>query len=162
AAEDGLDPLRLTAYIVVRCRVARGVVRPGEVRRATQRCGDSVYVERVDEDARVGRHELRRAADARGDDGAPAGHRLEQRLAEGFQKARLTDDMSARDESRDELVRHPTQEVDPGAALERAALRSVARKGEPPLAECRKCICQPDDVLPLGERAETEKARRPI
>ncbi len=55
--------------------------------------GDRLLVERVDQDTGLGRHELRRAADPRRDHGPAAGHRLEERLAERLDEARLADDV---------------------------------------------------------------------
>ena len=68
--------------------------------------------------ARVGRHELRRPADARRDHGASAGHRLEQRLAERLDEARLADDVRRGDQLRNSVVRDAAGKLDALAPLE--------------------------------------------
>ena len=90
------------------------------------RLGDRVAVERVDEEARLRRHELGRAADARRHDRAAAGHSLEQRLAERLEQARLADDVAAGEVARDLVVAHGTGDRDParaGGIYERGWLR---------------------------------------
>ena len=84
--EDPLHPLGLKPDVVRLGRGARGRVRAREGGGRLERAGELGHVERVDEDARLRGDELGRAADPRRDDGAPAGHRLEDRLAERLEQ----------------------------------------------------------------------------
>src|SRR5262245_4531695 len=68
ALEHLLDAPGLLADIVALGGGARSGVRAGQRGRRTQRADEPVDVERVDEHARLGRHELRRTADPGGND----------------------------------------------------------------------------------------------
>ncbi|HEY3207274.1 MAG TPA: hypothetical protein VGJ58_10025, partial [Gaiellaceae bacterium] len=87
---------------------------------------DLGLVVRVDEHSGLGCDELRRPAHARGDDRTAAGHRLEQRLPEGLDEARLADDMALGDQRRDAVVRHRSQQADTVTAFELATERPVS------------------------------------
>ena len=128
--------------LLVRTRQGGGLLEPA---------GQGVDIERVDEHSGRGRHELRRAADARRHDGAAAGHRLEQRLAERLDEARLREHATLREETRNLVVRDAPEQTDPIASLEPGAKRPVAGEREGSLAESREGLGQPDDVLPLVE-----------
>jgi hypothetical protein len=97
---------------------SRSRVRARERGRCPKRLDKSILVRRVDEHARVRRHELRRAADPRRDHRAADRHRLEHGLAERLDQARLHDDVSGRDLGGDTVIRKSPDELDPGAALE--------------------------------------------
>jgi hypothetical protein len=105
---------------------ARGVVRARERAAARSARRASLLVERVDEDAGLGRDELRRAADPRRDDRAAARHRLEQRLAERLDQARPADDVARRRASAGLVVRDAADELDAGPPS------SCARSGPSP------------------------------
>ena len=120
---------------------------------------EPVLVERVDEHARLRRHELGRAADPRRDDRPPAGQRLEHRLAERLDEARLADDVAGGEQPGDLAVRDGAEQADARPALERAPQRAVADEGERALAEPREGVGEPDDVLALGQRADAEEGR---
>jgi Bacterial capsule synthesis protein PGA_cap len=142
--------------------LARGVVRTGERSGGCEGAGEIVDIERVDEDAGVARHELRRAADPRGDDGAATRHRLEQRLAERLDEARLREDMAGGEQARDLIVGDPAEELDVRAPFEGGALRPVADERQRPLRQAGEGVGEADDVLSLGERADAEEARRAV
>ena len=139
------------------CRLVGARQRGGLLEPARQ----GIDVERVDEDSRLGRHELRRAADPRGDDGAPARHRLQQRLAERLDEARLREHVTLGEQARDLVVRDASEQADPLPSLEPGPERPVARERERPLPEPREGIGEADDVLPFVERADAEDAGRP-
>ncbi len=120
----------------------------GRAAASPERAGELVHVERVDEDARLRRDELGRPADAGGDDRAAAGHRLEQRLSERLEQARLREDVALGQEARHLVVRdaaeQPRRPRDPRArrAADRRRRRSASprRAGRtPPRAGRRSC-----------------------
>jgi hypothetical protein len=100
---------------------ARCRVRTRKLSGLPQGRRDRVLVEGVDEDSSLRRHELRRAADPRPDDGATAGHPFEQGLAEGLDQARLTDDVGLGDQPGDSLVPDGTEHANFLASLELGA-----------------------------------------
>ncbi len=135
-------------------RLARRVVRAREGGRGRERACESVDVERVDEDAGLGRHELRRPADPRGDDGAAARHRLEQRLTERLDEARLREDVARSEQARDLVVRDPTEQP-------RRSGVSRARRGP---GRRRRTSASPPRVARTrrrgGRRSSARRARR--
>src|SRR5262245_62969708 len=121
---------------------------------------ERVEVGGVDEDAGAWRHELGRAADPRCDDRTGARHRLEHRLPEGFDEARLADDVRARQPARNLVVRDAPHDADAVAPLELRAQGTVADERQAALGEAREGVSEPDDVLPLRERADAEEGGR--
>ena len=103
------------------------------------------------------RDELRRTADARGDDRPSARHRLEQRLAERFDEARLADNVALGDQIRDPIVVDAAEQSHPCPALEPAAERPVARERERARAEPAERAREPDDVLALDQAADAKE-----
>src|SRR5207253_9184706 len=88
---------------------------------------------------------------------AAAGHRLQHRLAERLDEARLRDDPRGRDQPGDLVVPDPAEQPDSGAAFELGTKRAVAGEREHSLTEAGERVCQADDVLALGEGADTEE-----
>ena len=86
------------------CR-AGGRVRNGKRRCLAQRLDERVLVRGIDEHAGSRRDELRRPADAGRDDGPSRGERLERRLAEGLDEARLAEDVRRGEVAGDGVVR---------------------------------------------------------
>ena len=160
-AEDRLDPLRLAADVVLGGRLARGDVRARQRRGLLERAREGVDVERVDEHAGLGRDELGRASDPGRDDRAPAGHRLEQRLAERLHEARLREHAALR---RAGAGSRRAGRARAGSTRSRPS--SCGRSGPSPAkvsvpsAEAREGVGEADDVLPLVERADAEEAGR--
>ena len=142
--EDLLDPLGLLAHVVLAPRPRARRVRAGHRGRRTQGVGHPLYVERVDEHAGLGRHELRRAAGAGGDHRAAAGHRLEHRLAERLDQARLADHMGARRS---------------GPAARRAGRRRRARPARGPRAAARSGPSPTKVSVPSPSRAKASASR---
>jgi hypothetical protein len=90
--QDALDPARLLGQIVPLRGCTGDEVRTRQSRSGLEPARELVEVEWIDQHAGVGRDEFGWAADARRHDGAPAGERLEDGLAERLDKARLADD----------------------------------------------------------------------
>src|SRR5438093_7691618 len=107
-----LDLLRLDPDVMLGCGGARRGVRAGQGGGPPHRLCQSGFVERVDQHARLGRDELGRPADPRGDDRAPTGHGLEQRLAEGLDRGRLAEYGRLGDELRDLLMWDAARDLD--------------------------------------------------
>ena len=164
--EDLLHPGRLNPEIVRLGGRAGGKVGARERRSGLEREHEPVLVLGVDQNPRLGRDELRRAADPRRDDRTRGRHRLERREAERLDEARLADDVRRGDPERHLVVAHPTGEPDPGSPLERRAKRAVADEGERPVATPLERPGEAEDVLPLREPAEAKKrsavAGRPV
>ena len=80
------------------------------------------------------RHELRRPADARRDDGSSRRKALECREAERLDEARLADDIGGGDPRRNPRVIDVAGELDLRPALERTPQRTVADERELALA----------------------------
>jgi hypothetical protein len=57
-------------------------------------------------------------------------------------------------------VRHAADHADTVPARELRAERTVTDEGQAPLAEARESVCEPEDVLALGQRPDAEKRRR--
>jgi hypothetical protein len=93
-----------------------------------------IVVGRVDEDAGSGRHELRRPADARRDDGSSRCEALEGRETERLDEARLADDIGCGDPCSHPPMIDGAGEPDPRPALERTPQRTVAEERELALA----------------------------
>src|SRR5262249_42718690 len=125
-----------------------------------ERARERVDVEGVDEDSRLWRNELRRAADPCRHYRAPARHRLEQRLAERLDEARLRRDPAFRGEGGGAGGVDSPAHAGTLAALESRPERAVACEGERPFVEPRKGVGEPDDVLALVESTDAEEAGR--
>ena len=98
--------------------------------RRLERTRELADVERVDENARLGRHELGRAADPGRDDGPAARHRLEDRLAERLdQRGAQTTSAALSQPGTSSCGTRPTTRT-PVASLERRAKRAVADEGQ--------------------------------
>ena len=136
----------------VGARQRRGLLEPAR---------EVVDVERVDEHSGLGRDELGRSSDPRCDHRAAARHRLEQRLAERLDQARLREHPALGEQARHLVVRDATEQTNTLPSLEPGAERPVAGEGERSLLEARKGIGEPDDVLALLERADAEEAGGP-
>src|ERR1043166_2950530 len=92
----------------------------------------------------------RSAAALRRDDRAAAGERLENRLAERLDEARLADDPRAGDPVGDLVVRRAGDDVDALASLELRPQRAVTDEGQLPGAEPLARFGPAGDVLALG------------
>ena len=112
---------------------------------------ESLDIKRIDEHTGFGRYELGRPTDARRHDRAAAGHRLEQRLTERLNQARLGEDATLREQARNLVVRHAAEEAHAFASLQLRPQPPVPRKRERPVANAREGVGEPDDVLPLVE-----------
>src|SRR5262249_59524149 len=62
--------------------------------------------------------------------------------------------------ARNLVVRDAAEQADALAPLQPRAQWPVAGEGERPVAEAPEGVGEPDDVLPLVERADAEEARR--
>ena len=133
----------------------------GSAAACTSPCAEAVDVERIDEHAGLRRDELRRAADPRRDDRAPAGHRLEQRLAERLDEARLREDVGSRRAARDLVVRDaPEERARPARPSSCGAQRPVADERERALGRARaNASARRTTFFRSVERADAEEAR---
>jgi hypothetical protein len=132
-------------------------IRGRELRGPAHGVCERLGVERVDEDSRLGRHELGRASDSGGDDRAARRHAFEERLAERLDQGRLAEHRGLGDVARDLVVRNAAGDLDAGAPLELAAQRAVADEDETPGSELRERIREADDVLALDEAPDAHE-----
>src|SRR5438105_9340299 len=159
ALEHRLDAARLLGYVVPFGGGAGGRVGARQRGRTLERLGQRVHVQRVDEKTRVRRDELRRTTDPGCDNRSPAGHRLEDRLAEGLDEARLAQDARARDPRGNLAVRDRRNDLDAGPALEARPQRAFSDERQRPGVETAEGIRETDDVLTLRQRAEAKEGR---
>src|SRR5207344_3566034 len=94
------------------------------------------------------------------DHGAAAREPLERSLAEGLDEARLAEDVRGLEVAGDGVVGHVAGDRDARPPLQGWAQRPVADERQRSLVEAPEGIREPDDVLPLDQRADTEKGRR--
>ena len=113
----------------------------------------------VDEHSGFGRNELRRAADAGRDDVAGGGERFEGRLAERLGEARLAKDVRVGEVARHRVVWHVAGHGHARPAFESRAQRAISDERERAVTEAAECIGEPDDVLALDQRADTDERR---
>ena len=158
--ENLLHPLRLKPDVVLRRRGAGGLVRGRERGCGLERARELGHVERVDEDAGLGRDELGRAADPRRDDGAAAGHRLEDRLAERLDQRRRADDVGGGEPAGHLVVRDAADDAHAAPPSSARAQRAVADEREGAAAEPRERVGEPHDVLALGQRPDVDERGR--
>ncbi len=121
--------------------------------------GESGRVERVDENAGLGRHELGRASDTRRDDRALRGHRLEQGLAERLDRGRLAEDGRFGEIARHLIVRDAAGDLDIGSPFQFRTERPVADKDQFALAQARERVREAHDVLALDQASDADEDR---
>ena len=155
--ENRLHPCRLQLEVVVGGGVARREVGAGQGRSLRERRGQRALVLGVDEDSRLGAHELRWPPDPRRDDGAPRRHRFQGREAERLDEARLTEDVAGGDPGRNLVVTGPACELDPWATFEGWTERPVSDERERSLASLLECAGEAEDVLALRQGSEAEE-----
>ena len=109
-----------------------GGVRARHRGRCPERVGQCFDLERVDEKARLGRHEHGRATGASGDDRAATGHRLERRLPKRLDQAGLADDVGGGDSRRELVGRVPYDRM-------------------PDEIAGAHVVCQPSLIEPVGQ-----------
>ncbi len=155
--ENRLDALGLAGDVVRGGRRAGRRIRARQGRGATKRVDERLAVGGIDEHARFTRHEFRRAAHRGPDDGALARHRLEQRLTERLDEARLTEHIAGGQPLRHPVVGHPAHDSHPLAPLELWTETPVTHEGEAALGEALERVREAQDVLAPVKAADAEE-----